>query len=218
MSHELRTPLNAIGGHAELLEMGIHGPLTEAQRDAIDRIQRGQRILLGLINQVLNYARIETGTVRFELTTVPLDQTIRATEAMMVPQLRKKGIHYEYAGCSADVCVTADADKLQQILLNLLSNAVKFTERDGQVRVVVGTAGNETHVSVGDSGIGIPADKLASIFDPFVQVDPNYTRRRDGIGLGLAISRDLARGMGGDLTVVSTEGAGSTFTLKLPTA
>jgi len=215
MSHELRTPLNAIGGHAELLELGIHGPLTESQREALDRIQRSQRMLLGLINQVLNYARIETGSARFELTDVPLDQTIRATEAMMIPQFRKRSLRYEYEGCSLETCVVADADKLQQILLNLLSNAVKFTERGGNVRVSIEPAGEDVCIHVADTGIGIPADKLSTIFDPFVQVDPNYTRRRDGIGLGLAISRDLARGMGGELTAVSTDGRGSTFTLRL---
>jgi PAS domain S-box-containing protein len=216
MSHELRTPLNAIGGHAELMELGIHGTVTVAQREALDRIQRSQRLLLGLINQVLNYARIETGNVDYKLVAVPVDETLRGIEALFSPQLRAKGIRYEYAGCSPPLAVRADAEKFQQILLNLLANAVKFTERGGRITVDVEERGTDICVRVHDTGVGIPAEKLSMIFDPFVQVDFNYTRKNDGIGLGLAISRDLARGMKGDIVVVSALGEGSAFTLRLP--
>lgn len=215
MSHELRTPLNAIGGYAELMELGIHGAVTDGQRELLDRMQRSQRHLLGLINQVLNYARIDSGNARYDISDVPLDEVLRPADAMVLPQLRAKGLRYVYSGCDAHVNVRADRDKLQQIVLNLLANAVKFTERGGEIRLECELRDETVLVHVRDTGIGIPGDKLSAIFDPFVQVDPNYTRTRDGVGLGLAISRDLARGMGADLTVESVPGTGSTFTLTL---
>jgi PAS domain S-box-containing protein len=215
MSHELRTPLNAIGGYAELMELGIHGPITAQQREALDRIQRSQRLLLGLINQVLNYARVETGNIRYDLADVWLDEALRSAEGLVAPQLRAKALRYAYSGCDGDVAVHVDSEKLQQIVLNLLTNALKFTDRGGTINVAVECTAKHAMVHVSDTGIGIPRDKLDVIFDPFVQVDANYTRTRDGVGLGLAISRDLARGMGGELTVRSTHGAGSTFTLTI---
>jgi signal transduction histidine kinase len=216
MSHELRTPLNAIGGYTELLEMGVHGEVSAAQREAFERIQRSQRLLLGLINQVLNYARIETGTVRYNLGSVSVGAALRSAEALMGPQLRAKAMRFEITGATDRAFVRADEERLQQILLNLLSNAVKFTDRGGLIRVDVDTTPELVRLHVSDSGIGIPREKLGVIFEPFVQVDPNYTRTHEGVGLGLAISRDLARGMGGDLTVSSIEGEGSRFTLTLP--
>jgi signal transduction histidine kinase len=217
MSHELRTPLNAIGGYAELMELGIHGPITPPQREALDRIQRSQRLLLGLVNQVLNYARVETGNVRYSLEDVSLDDTLRSAEGSVAPQMRAKSIRYSYAGCDRSLLVRADTEKLQQIVLNLLTNAVKFTDVGGAIDTSVELSDRSVAVHVTDTGIGIAADKFESIFDPFVQVDANYTRTRDGVGLGLAISRDLARGMGGDLTIAwSQEGCGSTFTLTIP--
>jgi len=216
MSHELRTPLNAIGGYAELMELGIQGQVTPPQREALARIQRSQRMLLGLINQVLNYARVETGNVHYDLASIPLEEALRAAEGLITPQLRAKGLRFESSDCPLDVTVHADGEKLQQILLNLLTNAVKFTDRGGLIRVEVDVESDIALLRVTDTGIGIPVDKLETIFEPFVQVDPNYTRTRDGVGLGLAISRDLARGMGGELSVSSVEGHGSTFTLTLP--
>ena len=216
MSHELRTPLNAIGGYAELMELGIHGPVSDKQRESLDRIQRSQRMLLGLINQVLSYARVEMGNVRYELARIPLDETLRSVEALILPQIRTKGLTYEFSGCPSDLCVRADAEKLQQIVLNLLTNAVKFTNHGGRVFVYAAADGDSVRITIADTGIGIAPNKIDVIFDPFVQVDANYTRTRDGVGLGLAISRDFARGMGGDLTVASVEGEGSAFTLTLP--
>jgi PAS domain S-box-containing protein len=216
MSHELLTPLNAIGGYTELLEMGIHGEVTPAQREAFERIQRSQRSLLGLINQVLNYARIETGTVRYNLGPVSVGAALRSAEALMAPHLRAKGLRFEITGAVDRVFVRADEERFQQILLNLFSNAVKFTDRGGLIRVDVDATPQLVRLHVSDSGIGIPREKLGVIFEPFVQVDPNYTRTHEGVGLGLAISRDLARGMDGDLTVSSIEGEGSRFTLALP--
>jgi PAS domain S-box-containing protein len=217
MSHELRTPLNAIGGYAELIELGIHGPITPAQGDALERIQRSQRLLLGLVNQVLNYARVETGNVRYNLECVKLDEVLRTAEGSVASQMRAKNIRYEYTGCDSTLDVQADAEKLQQIVLNLLTNAVKFTDAGGAIGVSIERRHRVAAVHVTDTGIGIPADKFDVIFDPFVQVDARYTRTRDGVGLGLAISRDLARGMGGNLALTrSAEEVGSTFTLTLP--
>jgi PAS domain S-box-containing protein len=216
MSHELRTPLNAIGGYAELMELGIHGQITPPQRDALDKIQRSQRLLLGLINQVLNYTRIETGNVRYELGSVSVAEALRTAEALVTPQLHTNGLHFRSGGCAPDLVVIADPDKVQQIVLNLLANAMKFTERGGRVRIDVDEEPQVVRIRVSDTGIGIAPEKLETIFDPFVQVDAHYTRTRDGVGLGLAISRDLARGMKGDLTVQSVTGQGSTFTLTLP--
>ena len=218
MSHELRTPLNAIGGYAELIELGIHGPITPAQSDALERIQRSQRLLLGLVNQVLNYARVETGNTRYNLECVKLDEVLRAAEGSVAPQMRVKNIRYEYSGCDASLDVQADAEKLQQIVLNLLTNAVKFTDVGGAIGAVDRAAESGRWPCTSRTrGIGIPSDKFDVIFDPFVQVDAKYTRTRDGVGLGLAISRDLARGMGGNLALTrSAEGMGSTFTLTVP--
>jgi PAS domain S-box-containing protein len=218
MSHELRTPLNAIGGYAELMDMEIHGPITSEQREALDRIQRSQRHLLGLINQVLNYARIESGRLRYDLTNLSLDDVMRNVEAFTLTQIAAKGLQYQCSSSRPPAIVYADQEKVQQILLNLIGNATKFTERGGRISLESEIGDFVVLVRVRDTGIGIAKEKLSTIFDPFVQVDTNYTRTRDGIGLGLAISRDLARGMGGDLTAESTAGKGSTFTLALPRA
>lgn len=214
MSHELRTPLNAIGGYAELLEMGIRGPTTRAQLEDLARIQRSQRHLLGLINEVLNFARLEAGKVHYSITEVDIDPLLRGLEGLIEPQVDVQGLHYVYEGAPA--VARADAEKLQQVLLNLLSNAVKFTPRGGTI--VVASATDDTHlrISVRDTGVGIAAEKCERIFEPFVQLDQRLTRKAEGVGLGLAISRDLVRGMGGELSVESVPGSGSTFTATLP--
>jgi PAS domain S-box-containing protein len=216
MSHELRTPLNAIGGYAELIELGIHGPVTEAQHADLARIQQSQRHLLGLINQVLNYTRVGAGAVRYDLADVPLGEALAAAEALIVPQVRARGLAYVLGSVAPELVVRADHEKLQQVLLNLLSNAIKFTEPGGEVRVGCVARDETVAISVTDTGIGIPPEKLASIFEPFVQIDQRLTRPHEGVGLGLAISRDLARGMHGNLVATSTPGVGSTFTLTLP--
>jgi signal transduction histidine kinase len=215
MSHELRTPLNAIGGYAELLEMGIRGPVTEQQCEDLRRIQKSQKHLLGLINEVLNYTRLETGAVHYELTDVPVDEILATVEPLVRPQLRAKGLAYVSGGCDPALRVRADPEKLQQILLNLLSNAIKFTRTGGRVEISCEAEEREVAIHVADTGRGIPADKLQAVFEPFVQVDARLTRTEEGAGLGLAISRDLARGMGGDLTVESEPGVGSSFRLTL---
>ena len=216
MSHELRTPLNAIGGYADLMEMGLRGPITSEQRADLGRIQASQRHLLGLINQVLNYTRIETGTVQYVMVSVPVSEALAAAEALVVPQVRARGLTYVLGGCDPALRVRADREKLQQILLNLLTNAIKFTEPGGIVRVECAAHDALVEIAVHGTGIGIADEKLSQVFEPFVQVDQRLTRQNEGVGLGLAISRDLARGMDGDLTAESTVSEGSRFVLTLP--
>jgi signal transduction histidine kinase len=218
MSHELRTPLNAIAGHAQLMEMGVHGPVTEAQRESLERIRGSQTHLLYLINDLLNLSRIESGRVEYNLEDVVLGDVLQDMTPMVEPQFSAKSIEFEISvpdGCT----VRADREKLQQILINLLGNAAKFTPRDGRVLVTCGTrAGsppNNVYLRVRDSGPGIPRGKQESIFEPFVQLDRHDSQNAAGVGLGLAIARDLARGMGGDLRVRSEVGEGAVFTLTL---
>jgi PAS domain S-box-containing protein len=218
MSHELRTPLNAIGGYAELLEMGVRGPVSEPQREDLARIRRSQRHLLGLINEVLSYARLEAGAVRYRTTDVSVAETLLTCEALTAPQLHAKGLALDLSQCAPGLRVRADREKVQQILLNLLSNAEKFTPSGGRVELRCARAGAAIAIAVTDTGPGIAPDQRERVFEPFVQVDASRTRTQEGVGLGLAISRDLARGMGGDLTVESEEGVGSTFVLTLPAA
>ncbi len=218
MSHELRTPLNAIGGYVELLAMGLRGAVTDLQRDDLRRIQTSQRHLLGLINEVLNYAKLESGAVRFDIVDVRLREALASAEALVAPQALASGITLTFADCAPLITVRTDEDKLRQIIINLFSNALKFTGSGGQIEVTCAVAGTNALVHVRDTGMGIPADKLDVIFDPFIQVRASLTRVHQGTGLGLAISRDLARGMGGELTVASVLGAGSVFTLALPLA
>jgi signal transduction histidine kinase len=216
MSHELRTPLNAIGGYAELIELGIRGPVTPEQRKDLERIQRSQHHLLGLINGVLNYARLESGNVRYELTDVPVDELLATCEALVAPQARAKRLKLVVPPCPDSLTVRADHEKVQQIVLNLLTNSIKFTDVGGLIELSCQLDEESVAISVTDTGRGIAPEKLAAIFDPFVQVDARLTRAHEGVGLGLAISRDLARGMRGDLTVESSPGKGSRFTLRLP--
>ena len=216
MSHELRTPLNAIGGYSELLTMGVQGPVNDEQRTALERIQRSQRHLLGLINGVLNYAKIDAGAVHYDRQPFPMEEVLATCEALITPQVRAKGLTFRNKAARCDETACADRDKVQQIVLNLLTNAVKFTSTGGSVEMDCEMDANGmVAVRVKDTGRGIPPERAESIFHPFVQVDNFLTRVNDGVGLGLAISRDLARGMGGDLTVDSSPGVGSTFTLTL---
>ena len=217
MSHELRTPLNAVSGYVDLLEMGVRGPVTDQQREDLRRIRRASQHLLSLINDILNYARLEAGSVELHLSEISLVDALSEMEALIAPQLRAKGVAYEYRPCPRSVRVHADREKLDQILLNLVGNAVKFTDRDGRIILSCEIDGDNARVIVEDTGRGIPRGKLDSIFDPFVQVDRHLTpERHQGVGLGLAISRDLARAMHGDISVQSDAGQGATFVLTLP--
>jgi len=216
MSHELRTPLNAVGGFAELLELGVYGPVTEQQLDALGRIRRSQQHLLMLITNILNFARIEAGRVDYRLEPLPLGEIVQGVTTLVEPQIRAKGLSLTVEPCAA--AALGDGEKLRQILINLLSNAVKFTDRGGHIAVTCVADAQEVAVHVADSGRGIPAEKRERVFEPFVQLDQRLTRTAEGTGLGLAIARDLARGMGGDITMESEPGVGSTFTVSLPRA
>jgi hypothetical protein len=218
MSHELRTPLNAIAGYTELMQAGVSGPLTEAQHDQLSRIQRSQRHLLGIINDILNFSRIEAGKVAYVMGPIVLQDLVSDVATMIQPQADKKRLRLTLARCSPALMARADRGKVEQILLNLLSNAVKFTDQGGEITIVCGAVTDHVLLSVRDTGIGIPDGQQESIFAPFTQVGRSLASPMEGTGLGLAISRDLARAMGGDLTVESREGEGSTFTLSLPSA
>ena len=215
MSHELRTPLNAIGGYTEILQLGIYGELNQQQREALQRIERSQHTLLSLINDVLNFAKLESGEVRYAITDVPLATTLSTIDDFIAPQLRDRKLAYSVEPCDSSITVRADAEKLQQILINLLSNAVKYTPEGGRIDVRCDVSAEVVAVHVRDSGIGIALDRIDRIFDPFIQVGRALNRPHEGVGLGLSISRDLAAGMGGSLAVKSTVGEGSTFTLTL---
>ena len=217
MSHELRTPLNAIGGYMQLIELGVHGPLTDAQRNALKRVGRSQRHLLRLVNEVLNLARIESGHVQYEVETVSLSRALAEVIPMIEPQLADAGIELS-SSVPEGLAVNADREKVEQILINLLTNAVKFTAESGRIEVRgrYHADGHRAGVAVLDTGIGIRENKLDSIFDPFVQLSVRSDNHTAGSGLGLAISRDMARGMGGDIEVTSSLGIGSEFTLWLP--
>ena len=216
MSHELRTPLNAIGGYVELIEMGLRGPVTEQQREDLRRIQRSQQHLLGLINDVLNFVRLDTGHTRYHIERVPVGATLQFVEELVLPQIRAKGLRYDRPAIDPELSMRADPERARQILVNLLTNATKYTDAGGAIEVACSSAEAKVSIRVRDTGAGIPADRLDDIFEPFVQVGRNLHQPSDGVGLGLAISRDLARKMGGDVTVESAIGVGSVFTLTLP--
>ena len=228
MSHELRTPLNAVIGYAELLDLGIAGPLTPEQRYQISRIRAGGRHLLALVNEVLDLAKVEAGRLAVHVSTARASHATDSAIALVQPAAEARAISISaVASADPDATYDGDEDRVRQILVNLLNNAVKFTEPGGSVTVeccVATRAAPEARLlngpwvclSVTDTGIGIPDDRIASIFDPFVQVKRGHTRPADGSGLGLTISRRLARLMKGDLTVRSAVGKGSCFTLWLP--
>jgi signal transduction histidine kinase len=216
MSHELRTPLNAIGGYADLLDMGLRGPVTDEQRRDLARIKTSQEHLLGLISSVLDLSRIEAGRVRYDFTHVPLDPFLAGMDALVGPQATSKSLRLERLPVPADQAVVADREKLRQIMLNLMSNAIRHTPPGGSVTISTESRGSKVAIIVEDTGPGIPADKRDEVFEPFVQLDRSLSQSREGLGLGLAISRDLARGMSGDLTVEERLGGGARFVLVLP--
>jgi signal transduction histidine kinase len=223
MSHELRTPLNAIAGHTQLLELGLHGPITGAQREALDRIDRSQRHLLALVNDVLNLARVESGRAEYSLEAVEVGPVIHAMVAMIEPLLASAQLHcqvVEPLPGLAPVLVLADRERLQQIVLNLLTNAIKFTAAGGSITIDAACVSDSSMacVEIRDTGVGIPEEKIDAVFEPFVQLATTLASRQDGIGLGLTISREFARGMAGDLTVVRALEKGASFRLTLPIA
>jgi signal transduction histidine kinase len=219
MSHELRTPLNAIGGFTELIEIGVHGPVTKEQQVALARIKVNQEHLLKLITEILNFVRIESGRMEYKNVEVPASHALADVVGMLSGVIAEKGLTVQQPTPDAEVVAWADADRMRQILVNLVMNAVKYTPQTGGVITLSCEAvGDAVVMRVADTGQGIPQDRLESIFEPFVQLTAGLAEQRGGVGLGLAISRDLARAMGGDLTAESTVGVGSQFTLTLPRA
>lgn len=216
MSHELRTPLSAIIGYQELLADGITGPVTDAQQQQLGRIKVSARHLLQLIDEILTYSRAEAGKeeVRNEVATV--NSILDEAAALIEPLAAEKTVAFSLERLETPLAVHTDPHKVRQILVNLLSNAVKFTDAGGSVWLAARAADREIELSIGDTGIGIPPEYLDRIFDPFWQVEQKATRRAGGTGLGLSVSRRLARLMGGDITVTSAVGRGSVFVVKIP--
>jgi signal transduction histidine kinase len=215
MSHELRTPLNAIAGYAELLALGVSGPLTPKQSDAVARIRSNEEHLLALIDDVLSFAKIEAGRIPVEPQAVAVCEELDSLEPLLRPDLERHELSYIWNGCDPTLMVTADPVKLRQILLNVLGNAIKFTPPQGSVELTALRSGDRVAIRVSDTGIGIEQDKIDRVFEPFFQIQTGTTREYPGVGLGLAISRDFARAMGGDIQVVSAPGRGSVVTIEL---
>jgi signal transduction histidine kinase len=213
ISHELRTPLNAIIGYTSLLEEGIEGALSQPQLSQLGRIRASANHLLSLIDEVLTFSRVDAGKEIVRRDDVDLGVVIREAVAMVKPSADAKGITLRAE--AGDVRIVTDEGKLRQILLNLLSNAIKFSDA-GEVVVSTRENGESISISIADSGIGIAAENLERIFAPFWQVEQRSTRRVGGTGLGLSVSRSLARLLGGDVSVESTADGGSTFTVTLP--
>jgi two-component system, sensor histidine kinase and response regulator len=219
MSHELRTPLNAIGGYVELMIDGIPTPPSEAQLNYLRRIHKSQQHLLGLIEAVLTHAKIEAGKLTYQITDVYAHEVLGVLESLIAPQRAAKRLAYDCSGCEQKLVFRADKQKLVQIVLNLLSNAVKFTPADGRITVSTARISNDlAAISVRDTGLGMSPEELALVFEPYVQFDSSLAREHKGTGLGMPISREMARAMGGDLVATSLPGAGSIFTLTLPLA
>ncbi|MBR9988412.1 MAG: hypothetical protein KFH98_01590 [Gemmatimonadetes bacterium] len=227
MSHELRTPINAIIGYAELLDMGISGGLNEEQLHHVRRVRASSRHLLTLINDVLDLAKIEAGHMTVEHHKSNIRGAVADAVSLLALQAEEKGLSLTNECGRTDISYVGDVDRVRQILANLLSNAVKFTGDGGRISVRCGSAeqapgtavdgsGPWTIVEVEDTGIGMSAEEAVEVFQPFVQAAAGRTRAHGGTGLGLTISRQLARLMGGDLTVRTEQGAGSCLTLWLP--
>jgi len=216
MSHELRTPLTAIQGYLELLEMGIYGGMSDEQIGVLRRIEMNERHLLAIINDLLDFARVDARRVELRIAPLPVRDIRLAVDPVCRPQIDTKQLAYRWHPDADQFIVRADREKVRQIVVNLVSNACKFTPRGGSIDVECVSRERSVELRVRDSGPGIPTHKLEAIFEPFVQLENPLTRSTAGTGLGLAISRELARAMGGDLRASSTLGAGSMFTLTLP--
>jgi signal transduction histidine kinase len=216
MSHELRTPLNAISGYVDMLSLGVDGALSDKQRSSLTRIQLNQQHLLSLIDDVLSFAKIEAGRLNLDVRRVRVQDVVTTLEALVRPELQKKDLIFSCEPCEDSLSVRADPEKLRQILLNFLANAIKFTPERGRISVGADHRDKLVRIWVSDTGIGIPSDQIPHVFEPFFQVEQGTTRRYPGIGLGLAIARDLAHAMDGELRLESTAGEGTTVSLLLP--
>jgi signal transduction histidine kinase/CHASE3 domain sensor protein len=215
MSHELRTPLSAILGFADLLMSSPREQLSPRARESLERIKRNGEHLLTLINDVLDLAKAEAGRTEVRLSTVNIVQLARACAAEVDSLRGAKELRLVVDGPDGGVEVSTDPQRVRQVLLNLLSNAIKFTER-GEVHISVRATSSEVRIAVRDTGIGIPARALGELFQEFHQLEAGDGKRYDGTGIGLALSRRLARALGGEIEVRSSEHEGSTFTLVLP--
>jgi signal transduction histidine kinase len=220
MSHEIRTPINAMLGYADLLELGIAGPVTEEQRSQLDRIKLSGRHLIGLIDDLLDFARLETARLSVKHRVAPAADAVQTALTVVDPQASAKPVQLTIT-IAPNTQYIGDPQRVEQILVNLMGNAVKFTPAGGSVKVEshtmrVNGSTPRTEFVIEDTGIGIPSDRLQSVFEPFVQGHSGYTRPHGGSGLGLTISRRLAELMGGQISVESREGIGSRFTLSLP--
>jgi len=216
LSHEFRTPLHAVSGYLEILQQNIHGGLTKEQRRDVERIHQAQEHLMALVNMILDFAKLEAGPIELSMAEIPIEETILGAEALVFPQFDKKKIAYAHRPGDASLTVFADREKVQQILVNLLANAMKFTPAGGSVDLDWRLEEESVLIRVRDTGPGIPPDKIEQIFEPFVQLRSPGSVPSGGTGLGLPISRDLARAMGGEVTAASTLGVGSVFTVTLP--
>jgi signal transduction histidine kinase len=216
MSHELRTPLNAIGGYIDLLDMGLRGPVTEDQHAAFARVRSNQQHLALLITEILNFARVGSGRMEYAVSDIDACGALTHALELVEPLIAQRGLVFDGISGDRSLAARADPEKVTQILVNLLSNAIKFTPAGGHISAECQGSNDTVTLHVSDTGIGIAPEKLQAVFEPFVQLKEGLADRASGIGLGLAISRDLARAMKGDLTVESTEGHGARFTLVLP--
>lgn len=216
LSHEFRTPLHAVAGYLEILQQNIHGGLNAEQRRDVGRIHQAQEHLLTLVNMILDFAKLEGGPIELSMAEIPIEETLCGAEALVAPQFAKKGVGYAHRSGDDLLSAFADREKVQQIVVNLLANAVKFTPVGGAVELDWRVEEENLLVRVRDTGCGVPEDKIEQIFEPFVQLRAPGSVPSGGTGLGLPISRDLARAMGGDVAATSTLGVGSVFTLTLP--
>jgi signal transduction histidine kinase len=216
LSHEFRTPLHAVSGYLEILQQNIHGALTKEQRRDVERIHQAQEHLMALVNMILDFAKLEAGPIELSMAEIPIEETLVGAEALVFPQFTKKRITYAHRPGDPALTVFADREKVQQIIVNLLANAMKFTPPGGSVELDWRIEEESLLVRVRDTGPGIPADKIDQIFEPFVQLRSPGSVPTGGTGLGLPISRDLARAMGGNVAATSTPGVGSIFTVTLP--
>jgi signal transduction histidine kinase len=214
MSHELRTPLNSIIGFAGVLGQGMAGPLNDEQVREIEMIRRSGDHLLALVNDILDLERIEEGSPEAVVSEFAIGDLLQDVVATVRPLAGEKRVHLTVA-CPAKVSITSDRSKLEQVLLNLVGNAVKFTD-EGEVTLTCRVAGDRAFLAVKDTGLGIPSDELPRVMEDFHQVERIDGMKPEGTGLGLAISRRLVALLGGSITVESTPGLGSTFTVELP--
>ena len=218
MSHELRTPLNAIGGYIDLLDMGLRGPVTESQHADLGRVRTNQLHLAALITEILNFARVGSGSVSYAVSDINACAALMHAVDLIEPLIGQQGLVFDGISGDSSVVAQADPEKVTQILVNLLSNAIKFTPAGGHISAECAATNDAVTLSISDTGLGIAPEKLETIFEPLVQLKEGLADREGGIGLGLSISRDLARAMKGDLTVESTEGKVARFILSLPRA